>query len=677
MPANRLAQSKSPYLLQHAQNPVDWYPWGDEALQKAQREDKPILVSIGYSTCHWCHVMERESFEQEDVAQVMNEYFVCIKIDREERPDLDEIYMSSVQALGQQGGWPLNVFLLPDRRPFYGGTYFPRTTWVQLMLNITQAFMRNRGEIEESAQNLLDHLQGDELSRYGLNFIEKAEEFSAAITQKGFERLADQYDRRDGGVGSAPKFPMPSLYEAMLVQDALHDAPQARTQASLTLQKMADGGIYDQAGGGFARYSVDAYWLVPHFEKMGYDNGQLLGLYGFAYKQLNNPRFAEIVHQTASYLAREMTHSEGGFYSALDADSEGVEGKFYLWSIAELEAALGKEDAALAAAFWGCTAEGNWEEAKSNILHRPSYLPIFAEKHELGVQELQEKVHAWEEKLLTTREPRIRPGRDEKIITSWNALTIHGLVTAYRYLGDESLLEQALAATAFVEKHLTKPDGKLFHSITENEVSGEALLDSYAAMARAYLALYQATQDEKWLAKAQALCEFAQAEFWDANEGLFFFSPSSAADLIVRRKERFDNVIPSSNAFMAEVLLTLGILRDDNAQFEQGARMVKTVEPLISKELRFTSYWAKLHSLLSKGFVELVITGEGAKDAAQNILPEVTPNVLVMSSENPAESALPLLQLRVSSGKKLTYHVCRNKACQLPVHTESEALGQL
>jgi len=677
MHSNRLAQSKSPYLLQHAQNPVDWYPWGEEALHKAKREDKPILVSIGYSTCHWCHVMERESFEQEDVAQVMNEHFVCIKIDREERPDLDEIYMSAVQALGQQGGWPLNVFLLPDRRPFYGGTYFPRTTWVQLLLNITQAFMRNREEIEENAQSLLEHLEGDALSRYGLNFIEKAEEFSLEITEKGFERLADQYDRHDGGVGSAPKFPMPSLYEAMLVQDALYDAPQARLQAALTLQKMADGGIYDQAGGGFARYSVDGQWLVPHFEKMGYDNGQLLGLYSLAYKQLNNPRFAEIVHQTADFLAREMTHPEGGFYSALDADSEGEEGKFYLWTLPELEDALGAEDAVLAAAFWGCTSEGNWEEAKSNILHRPSYLPIFAEKHDLGIHKLQEKVQVWEEKLLTLREGRIRPGRDEKIITSWNALTIHGLALAYRYLGDEKFLTQALKATDFVEKFLTKPDGKLLHSITENEVSGDALLDSYATMARAYLALFQVTQEEKWVEKAQKLAEIAQAEFWDAQEGLFFFSPNTAADLIVRRKERFDNVIPSSNAFMAEVLLTLGILRDDQAQFEQGAKMVKTVEPLISKELRFTSYWAKLHSLLAKGFVELVITGEGAKAAARAISPQLPPNVLVMSSEAPAESTLPLLQLRASSGKKLTYHVCRNKACQLPVYTESEALGQI
>lgn len=452
---NRLITETSPYLLQHAYNPVDWYPWGEEALERARQEHKPILVSIGYAACHWCHVMERESFEHEHIAQVMNERFVCIKVDREERPDVDQVYMDAVQAMGVGGGWPLNVFLTPEAKPFYGGTYFPPKGWYELLQQVSNAYAsEHRLELDRSAEDFARVLRASDLEKYGVQTAAGA--VNRQKLQLLLANLEKRFDRKLGGTSRAPKFPMPTIWRFLLRAHLLTGNHLLLTQARLTLTEMARGGIYDQIGGGFARYSMDEEWLAPHFEKMLYDNGQLVSLFAEAYQVTQDEEYRAVVRDTIAFVQRELLSPEGGFYASLDADSEGVEGKFYVFTWQELHEVLGDESS-MAAAYYNCTAEGNWEHGQ-NILHRRQSDVDFAAVHQLTPVVLNELVRGWQQKLLAYRSQRVRPGLDDKILAGWNALMLRGLCDAYRAFAEPPYLTLALQNAAFIETNLVRAD---------------------------------------------------------------------------------------------------------------------------------------------------------------------------------------------------------------------------
>lgn len=654
---NRLIHATSPYLLQHAHNPVDWYEWSTEALQKAKSEDKPILVSIGYSSCHWCHVMEHESFENEAIADLMNQHFVCIKVDREERPDIDQVYMEAVQAMQQNGGWPLNVFLTPDQKPFYGGTYFPPQNWSQLLKQIDHTFKVKRKEIDESANDLAQHLQTSDLKRFGQP---NDAAFNHEQLDAMYEILVKRYDTAWGGIEKAPKFVMPSIWLFLLRHYAATENIQALEMVTHTLRQLAFGGIYDQLGGGFARYSVDGEWFAPHFEKMLYDNAQLLSLYAEAYSITHDSIFKETVYETANWIAREMMHPEGGFYSALDADSEGIEGKFYTWTGTELQAVLGKDTEKLMQ-FYQATAEGNWEHGR-NILRRDPQTTI-AESDE--IKKLKSK-------LLAERSKRIRPALDDKILTGWNAMTIQGLVDCYKAFQDEYFLKLALNGISFLEEHLISD--KVYRAWKGKRSETEGFLEDYAFLIQAYTSLYQATFNEGWLYKAQTWCEYVLQHFMDSEERFFFYSSNTAEALIARKKEIFDNVIPGSNSVMARNLLQLGVLLDREDWKEQARTMTSKLLHLITSEPVYTCHWAVLLSELIHEPAEVVITGSEALALRTELHQHYLPFTLTAGSTG--DSSLPLLENRLPKSGTLIY-ICRNKTCQLPVDNVTDVLNQI
>jgi uncharacterized protein len=657
---NRLILSTSPYLLQHAHNPVDWYEWSNEALQKAVAEDKPILVSIGYSSCHWCHVMERESFENEDIAQIMNEYFVCIKVDREERPDIDQVYMDAVQAMQQHGGWPLNVFLTPHQQPFFGGTYFPSKNWAQLLLQINQAFREKRGEIDQSAKSLSEHLRTSEINRYAKDTDPTQ---STERLDSMFQVLATRFDATWGGLEKAPKFVMPSIWLYLLRYYASTKNEQALHMVTLTLKQMAYGGIYDQLAGGFSRYSVDSEWFAPHFEKMLYDNAQLLSLYSEAYAITKDQLFKDIVYQTVDWLRKEMTHPGGGFYSALDADSEGVEGKFYTWTYDEVKQILG-ESAELLLAYYQATEQGNWEHGR-NILRRD---PATISSDE------SEELKALKHKLYVARRNRIRPALDDKILTGWNAMTIQGLIDAYKAFQDHQFLTLALENISFVESHLIV-DGTVYRAFKNKHSATEGFLEDYAYLIQAYTSLYQVTFNEGWLFKAVTWCNYVQEHFYDLSDGYFFFSSNSAESLIARKKEIFDNVIPGSNSLMARNLFTLGTILDREDWKKQSHTMISKLSTLIESEPGYMCHWAVLLSEIIHTPAEVVISGSEALTLRQELQSHYLPFTVTVGSDH--KSSLPLLQGREPKLNQTLIYVCQNKTCKLPVSNPMDALTQL
>jgi uncharacterized protein YyaL (SSP411 family) len=654
---NRLIHATSPYLLQHAHNPVNWFEWSNEALQKAKQEDKPILVSIGYSSCHWCHVMERESFENNELAALMNEYFVCIKVDREERPDIDQVYMEAVQAMQQHGGWPLNVFLTPDQKPFYGGTYFPPAHWAQLLRQINQTFQVKRKEINESADDLARHLQTSDLKRFAQQneTVFKREQLDAM-----FQILLSRYDKIWGGIEKAPKFVMPSIWLFLLRYHAATKNKEALEMVTHTLRQLALGGIYDQVGGGFARYSVDGEWFAPHFEKMLYDNAQLISLYAEAFSITHDPIFKESVIDTIDWLKREMHHPSGGFYSALDADSEGVEGKFYTWTAEELQAILGDDTENLMQHFQA-TAEGNWEHRRNILRRNPQTTTAEADE----IKNLKAK-------LLTARSKRIRPALDNKILTGWNAMLIHGLTDCYKAFQDEHFLHLALGAISFLEEKLISD--KVYRTWKGRRSETEGFLEDYAFLIQAYTSLYQVTFNEGWLYKAKTWTEYVQQHFTDKEEGFFFYSSNTAEALIARKKEIFDNVIPGSNSVMARNLHTLGFLLDREDWKEQARSMTNRLLHLIATEPVYTCHWAVLLSELILEPTEIVITGTDALLLREQLHQHYLP--FSITAGGTTESLLPLLEGRTAKNKTLIY-VCRNKTCQLPVTTVTDTLEQV
>ena len=672
---NRLAQTSSPYLLQHANNPVDWYPWSEEALQRARQEEKPIIVSIGYSACHWCHVMERESFENEQIADLMNRYFVCIKVDREERPDVDAIYMDAVQGMGVHGGWPLNVFLLPDQRPFFGGTYFKPAQWADLLDRIGRSFAHPeyRPQLEESADRLTNFLNVSESERYELE-TSQATPFAEAQLRKALDRLKEQFDTHHGGVGQAPKFPMPSVYMLLLRSYHLTRDETLLRQAELTLQKMARGGIYDQIGGGFARYSVTKDWLVPHFEKMLYDNAQLLSLYAEAYRLTQHAEYRQVLEQTITFLERELSNGEGGFFSALDADSEGEEGKFYLWTPAEVREILPEEEADLCRRYYDIREGGNWPEAGKSILQRQQSDEAFAQKHELDPAVLRQKVKRWQQLLLEAREQRIRPERDEKTLTSWNGLTMKGLVDAHLALDDEAPLQLAKGIAEFLENRLYQGD-QLWHNYKDGKAGILGYLEDYAAVIQGLLALYQATFEERWLHRAERLTAYVLANFRDEDEALLFFTDKQGEALVARKKEVFDNVIPASNSMMANNLLTLSHLMARDDYREQALALWAQIQGHFPREPRFLSNWGVFYTQLARAIAEVAFVGAEAAAFRRQFVAHYDPHQVVLGTRTGSE--LALLRDKEPQPDQTHIYVCQNRTCRLPVTSVKEAQAEL
>jgi len=658
---NRLIHAKSPYLLQHAYNPVDWHEWGTEALQKARQEDKPVLVSIGYSACHWCHVMERESFEIQDIADVMNEFFVCVKVDREERPDIDQIYMEAVQALGINGGWPLNVFLTPEQKPFYGGTYFSPQAWVQVLQNINKAFVGNRHKLEASAEDLRLHLLRSDVERFRQDNSDS--EWSKDL-ETIYENLASRFDPQWGGMSKAPKFIMPSLWMFLLRYHHITHNTACLEQITLTLDKIAQGGIYDQVGGGFARYSVDAQWFVPHFEKMLYDNAQLMSLYAEAYALTRDETYKTVVMETFGWLQREMKDRQGGFYSALDADSDGEEGKFYVWGKSELDDVLG-EDSPLISSYFCATEKGNWEHNR-NILKRSMSDEDFIKEHGLGATQWAAQMKKAKTALHHRRENRNRPSLDDKIITAWNAMMITGLTDAYRVFGDLPLLNNALETMRFIESELADGD-QLYRSYKGARSTTYGFLDDYAFVIQAQLRLYQVTFDEHWVHHAGNLMEHALNYFFDHTDGFFFYTSARAEKLIARKKEIFDNVIPSSNAIMAQNLFTLGTLLDREAWQRIASSMTTSLAHVTRTEPNYMSQWAIAYTEINKGMQEVLMVGKGIQELRAKLQEDFLPYVLIQGSTG--DSMLPLFAGKTALEGRDTIYVCHGKTCKMPVHT--------
>lgn len=660
--ANKLKDQTSPYLLQHANNPVNWYPWGEEALALAKSQNKLILVSIGYSACHWCHVMEHESFEDQQVADVMNKHFICIKIDREVRPDIDQIYMNAVQLMTGSGGWPLNCFCLPDQRPIYGGTYFRKNDWISLLHNLADFWGNKPEEAGEYAVRLTQGIRQSEQ----LSPVRSEIDFNKKHIQEIFEPWKRSFDLVDGGYNRAPKFPLPNNWQFMLRYAHLMDDNAAHVAVNRTLHKMAFGGIYDQLGGGFSRYSVDGQWHVPHFEKMLYDNAQLVSLYSEAYQCTKNELYKDVVFQTLEFIEREMTSPEGGFYSALDADSEGVEGKFYTFTKEELKAILG-EDEELFSLYFNVTEEGNWEEEQTNIFLKKFDNSELAEKLGLTEQELKSKIAASREKVFAARSTRIRPGLDNKILASWNGMMLKAYTDAYRVFGEKKFLQQAEKNADFISNSLY-PNSVLMR-VYSKSLTSVAFLDDYAFIIDGFIGLYEATFHESWLLFAKSLTDYTVSDFYDHESGFFNYTPATGEKLIARKQEITDNVISSSNSVMATNLYLLSHFFDNSTYAEISNQMLKTVQPHIIKYPSGYANWASLLLTRISGLYEIAIVGPDAEKKRLELENYYIPNKILLGG---AAGTLPLLQGKLNGNTKI--FVCRNRTCSLPVTTTVDAI---
>lgn len=686
---NRLANETSPYLLQHAHNPVDWYPWGDEALEKAKAEDKPIFLSVGYSACHWCHVMEHESFEDEDVAAILNEHFISIKVDREERPDIDEIYMTAVQAMTGQGGWPMTVFITPDLKPFWGGTYFPkenkfgRPGFITILNGIVESWDTKRSEITESSEKLTTHMQTLLSSDIGGDSEPTPELITMSVS-----KLRTNFDNREGGFGQAPKFP-PSSSIAILLREYHRTGDESILgMATLTLDKMSDGGMYDHLGGGFARYSTDDEWLVPHFEKMLYDNAQLAQVYLEAYQVTGNEDYRRIVEETFTYVLRDMRDERGGFHSAEDADSEGEEGKFYIWDRSELDSILGVEDAKIFCTYYNVKDDGNFSSHEPyhkglNILHTPISDDAVSSVLKMPTDEMLSKLVGMKTKLLAERNKRVRPGLDDKVLTSWNALMISAFAQGYQVLGDEAYLAAAVEASEFILNDMIR-DGELLRTHRKGTSRIPAYLDDHAFMIVALLDVYEATFDTKWILAAQKLSAAMTEKFWDDNVGQFFFTSLDHEHLIVRTSNSQDNATPSGNSMAAFGLLRLAKFTDSAESYDKASRIIKNNFPYLDEyplgfmrlmcAVDFMVYPPKEIAIASR-------TEEEAGALLETVRRNFIPNKIVAHVDPSGQSAeatvqtIPLLANKSMIDGKPTAYVCKNFACKKPV-TSADALAE-
>lgn len=664
---NNLIYASSPYLLQHAYNPVQWHEWGTAALEKAKQENKLILVSIGYSACHWCHVMEHESFENYEVAEVMNQHFVCIKVDREERPDIDQVYMLAVQLMNGNGGWPLNAICLPDQKPIYGGTYFKKDDWINILLNIADFWKNDPEKAKKYAEKLTGGIQQAEKIISVPEKIDFTENHLIEIV----EPWKRHFDITEGGYNRAPKFPLPNNWSFLLRYSFLTPDESTFTAACTTLELMSMGGIYDQIGGGFARYSVDDKWHVPHFEKMLYDNAQLISLYAEGYQCLKFEPFKTVVIETIDWVFREMQAKNGLFFSALDADSEGVEGKFYVWDKTEFDAVLG-EDAALMADYFNVTEKGNWEEEQTNILRRMLMDEAFMEKHQLDEVALKTKVALAKEKLLAQRSKRVRPGLDDKCLTAWNAMMIKAFVDAAQVLDKEKYYNAAKTAACFILENMTTTDGGLYRNYKNDKASILAFLDDYAFFIEALIALYEVDFDENWLLEADKLLSYVFANFNDPQSEMFYYTSAQGEELIARKYEIMDNVISASNSVMAQNLQKLGLYFDNEKYRNTSSAMLASVLPNIKAYGSAYANWCI--QLLNEvyGINEIALAGDNFQTLKKQLNSYYIPNKIILGG---TKSKLPLLKDKQSHETKI--YICRNKTCQLPVSTVAEAVKLL
>ena len=659
--ANRLAGASSPYLLQHAHNPVDWYPWGEEAFAKARAEDRPLFLSVGYAACHWCHVMERESFEDEETAKLLNDRFVAVKVDREERPDVDGIYMDAVQAMTGSGGWPMSVFLTPDGKPFYAGTYFPDQprhglpSFRQVLGGIADAWASRRDEIEVQSGRVIESIR-----RSGE--LEASEEpLTDAVAYEAFQTLRHSFDPRWGGFGGAPKFPQPMTVEFVL-RRAIRGTPDALEMAVLTLDRMAGGGMFDQVGGGFARYSTDAAWMVPHFEKMLYDNAQLALLYARAWLVTRNDHYRDISSRTLDYLLREMRHTDGGFFSSQDADSEGVEGKFSVWSWEELVSLVGEE----AAEAFGATPAGNWDG--TNVLRAPVGDPL----REARVR------------LFEAREARVRPALDDKVLTAWNALAIRAFAEAGRIFDEPAYVEAAVRCADFVWSNLRDDEGRLLRSWREGVAGLRGFADDHALLAGALLTLYETTADLRWFVAARELCDALLELFVDQERGGFFQTGSDADELVVRPKDLYDNAVPSGNSAAAEALLRLALFTGEGRYEDAAIAALRLVRGVMrSAPGGFGEALCALDLYLGPSH-EVAILGDPDASDTRALVDEVLraqwrPNVVIAiappGDPGAAETVSLLADRRAVDGRPTAY-LCQRFVCLLPTTSPEELRAQ-
>jgi uncharacterized protein len=665
---NKLINESSPYLLQHAHNPVNWYPWGEEALQKAKDEDKVILVSIGYAACHWCHVMERESFEDEATAEIMNKHFINIKIDREERPDIDHIYMDAVQAIAGNGGWPLNVFLTPLTKPFYGGTYFPpvkaynRSSWKEVLYGVAQAWRERRTEIEAQADNLTEHIAA--AGNFGKAITgSDAAAFTAADCHTIFDNLMQSADKEWGGFGTAPKFPQTFSINWLLQYHHFTGNDKALSQALLSINKMLQGGLYDQAGGGFARYSTDNEWLVPHFEKMLYDNALLLITICDAYAVTHNSYYKNVVEKTIDFMRREMTAPDGGFYAALDADSEGVEGKFYVWSRAEVNEVLGK-DAAVFCEFFDVTETGNWEGV--NILRTLVKADEFCRSSQLDTAVFEAEMEHCLIKLMEVRAKRIRPQTDDKILLGWNALAISALCKAAGVFENRQYAAMAEESFAFLWKNLRVDETgvAMYHTFKEGIAKYPAFLDDYAYLIQACIHLQELSSNQDYLTKAHELTDFVIENFSDEDTSYFMFTGALQTDVLVRKKEIHDGATPSGNSIMVQNLAYLGIVFDKPAWRQRAISITNGLLPAVIKHPNSFAVWASFVLGQVVGINEVVVAG-GEYALRRNVLLQHYLPAMILQCAGAEIPGMPLLEGKFGH-QGTVFYLCRNYSCQAP-----------
>lgn len=680
MPTNKLINETSPYLLQHAHNPVDWYPWGEEALEKARTEDKPILVSIGYAACHWCHVMEHESFEDDTTAELMNKYFINIKVDREERPDLDNIYMNACQILTGAGGWPLNVFLTPELKPFNAGTYFPpkpgygKPSWKELLMYMYQVYADDRDKVEHQANLIMEHIAKMDGAFLEKNFVLESENiFSKQQLDAAINTIQSNFDRVDGGFGSAPKFPATMTLRFLLRYAWFTNNKPILDHVILSLNKMHQGGIFDQIGGGFARYATDNKWMIPHFEKMLYDNALLCSLYAEAYRATGDNNYLQVVKDIIQYIDRECSDELGGLYAAYDADSEGVEGLYYTFTYQDLENALG-DDAVWAAKVFNATSAGNWEH--TNILHRDASDETTARQLDMTHEAFSAKLKLVKGKLLQYREKRIKPALDNKILLSWNALMCSAFVDAYKASGEEQFRQKAIQlvqhlTSAFKRKNT---ENAYWHVITNNIAKQTAFLDDYATLIQALFDVFEITGDEAWFKQADGCMEYVIANF-SATDGMFFFTEKSQTDLPSRNAEYYDNATPSGNSIMLSNFQRRSITLENTKDVERVRTMLGAMKnSLIKYPTSFGNWWLSALKQIYPS-VEIAVTGPDHQVMRDRIFTHYHPHILVQNGNN-AVSEFPLLQHRASDVETRIF-VCHNFTCKKPVTTLQDFVSEV
>ncbi len=670
---NSLITETSPYLLQHAHNPVNWYAWHDKALKLAKKENKLIIISIGYAACHWCHVMEKESYEDTAVAKIMNDNFISIKVDREERPDIDQVYMSAVQLMTGSGGWPLNVIALPDGRPIWGGTYFRKNDWIKILKQLAKLYKDSPDKAEMYAANLTNGIKQSSLIH--LNTDKK--EFTHKELNTAVEKWQQNFDLKMGGAKRSPKFPIPNNYKFLLQYATLNNNKKILNYVNTSLTKMAYGGIYDQIGGGFARYSTDAKWHIPHFEKMLYDNGQMLSLYAKAYAATKKKLYKTVVYETADFLERDLLDKSGAFYSSLDADSknkDGVlkEGAYYVWTKKQLKSILGS-DFELFSDYYNINDFGKWEADKYVLIRDKSDAEI-AKKHNISVNDLEKKVQSWKKTLLTIREKRAKPRLDDKSLTSWNALTLKGYIDAYKVFNDKRFLDIALKNANFILTKMLKPNGGLYRNYKNNISNLDAYLEDYATVSNAFIDLFQVTLNQKWLTQAKQLTDYSFDHFFDDKSQMFYFTSNTSPDLVARKIETDDNVIPSSNSITALNLFKLYHYYSNSKYLDVAIQMLQNVKSNALAYGTGASNWLTLYSYHINEYYEIAIVGSNADEFTQNFNKLYLPNTLMASSLT--DSKLPLLESRFSPNETLIY-ICVDGACKRPVSTVSEGLKLL